>query len=47
MSSPSDHIPNQLRANEADSYLDHMSALDIDSKPPSIRLSGIICTIGL
>ena len=47
MNSPSEHIPYQMMANEADSYLDHLSALDIDSKPQSIRLTGIICTIGL
>ncbi|CAG2107330.1 unnamed protein product [Medioppia subpectinata] len=46
MNSPSEHIPYQSKANEADSMLDHLSALDIDSKPQSIRLSGIICTIG-
>ncbi|CAG2181416.1 unnamed protein product, partial [Oppiella nova] len=45
-SSPSEHIPYQLKASEADSLIDHLSALDIDSKPQSIRLSGIICTIG-
>ena len=38
--------PLQLRAAEADSQLDHLSALDIDSEPPKVRLSGIICTLG-
>lgn len=38
--------PLQQKALEADSRLDHLSALDIDSKPPNIRLTGIICTIG-
>ncbi|XP_054161947.1 pyruvate kinase PKM-like [Oppia nitens] len=46
MSSPTEHIPFQMKANEADSMLDHMSALDIDSKPQVVRLTGIICTIG-
>lgn len=38
--------PLQLKAAEADSRLDHLSALDIDSQPPVIRLTGIICTLG-
>lgn len=38
--------PLQLKAAEADTRLDHLSALDIDSQPPPIRLTGIICTIG-
>ncbi|ODN04873.1 Pyruvate kinase [Orchesella cincta] len=37
---------NQLRAASALNHLDHMCALDIDSKAPRHRLSGIICTIG-
>jgi len=42
-----DSVPvEQLRAAEALCHLDHMCALDIDSKAPKIRLSGIICTIG-
>lgn len=46
MTSGHDLAPFQLRAADADSRLDHLSMLDIDSKPPLIRLSGIICTIG-
>ena len=42
-----DNVPQQqLQAAEAVTHLDHMCALDIDSKAPRIRLSGIICTIG-
>jgi pyruvate kinase len=36
----------QMRAGKALCYLDHMCDLDIDSKAPRNRLSGIICTIG-
>ena len=36
----------QMNAGNAMNYLDHMCALDIDSKAPRNRLSGIICTIG-
>ncbi|KAI2809271.1 hypothetical protein RDWZM_003401 [Blomia tropicalis] len=36
----------QARANNADSRLDSLTALDIDSKPPFHRQTGIICTIG-
>merc|ERR1712179_470978 len=38
--------PMQLNAAYANSRLEHMSLLDIDSQPFSKRLSGIICTIG-
>lgn len=37
---------SQKVAADAISYLDHICALDIDSKTSYIRLSGIICTIG-
>jgi len=36
----------QSRAAAAATQLDHMCALDIDSKASYVRLSGIICTIG-
>lgn len=43
----SSNVPaNQLRAASTVTFLDHMCALDIDSKAPRHRLSGIICTIG-
>ncbi|XP_063216799.1 pyruvate kinase-like isoform X2 [Bacillus rossius redtenbacheri] len=38
--------PLQLKAAQASTQLDHMCALDIDSKASYVRLSGIICTIG-
>ncbi|XP_066960087.1 pyruvate kinase-like isoform X4 [Macrobrachium rosenbergii] len=38
--------PMQLGAANAFTQVDHMAALDIDSKPFTKRLSGIICTIG-
>lgn len=36
----------QAKANDAESRLDSLSALDIDSKPPFHRQTGIVCTIG-
>ena len=36
----------QARAHDADSRLDFLSALDIDSKPQCYRQTGIVCTIG-
>ncbi|KAK8379816.1 hypothetical protein O3P69_019659 [Scylla paramamosain] len=38
--------PMQLEAANAYTQVDHMCALDIDSRPFSQRLSSIICTIG-
>ncbi|KAG8319809.1 hypothetical protein J6590_083492, partial [Homalodisca vitripennis] len=38
---------SQSKAANAASQLDHMCALDIGSRASFIRLSGIICTIGL
>ncbi|XP_042229419.1 pyruvate kinase-like isoform X3 [Homarus americanus] len=38
--------PMQLDAANANTQVDHMCALDIDSRPFSQRLSSIICTIG-
>ncbi|XP_013385657.1 pyruvate kinase PKM isoform X6 [Lingula anatina] len=36
----------QVEANKAFTHLQHMCALDVDSEPHSVRMTGIICTIG-
>lgn len=40
---PANTTPNA----EAASHLEHISNLDIDTQSKHIRLSGIICTIGI
>ncbi|KAJ8949946.1 hypothetical protein NQ314_008085 [Rhamnusium bicolor] len=39
-------LPYQLQAADAATQLDHICALDIQSRASYVRLSGIICTIG-
>ncbi|CAG9836450.1 unnamed protein product [Diabrotica balteata] len=39
-------LPFQLQALDKKNHLDHLCALDINSRASFIRLSGIICTIG-
>ncbi|KAG5877127.1 hypothetical protein JTB14_031280 [Gonioctena quinquepunctata] len=39
-------LPFQLQAADASTHLDHICALEINSRASYIRLSGIICTIG-
>lgn len=43
---PEGTVPFQGKANDADSRLDSLGALDIDSRPLANRQSGIVCTIG-
>ncbi|CAH0559515.1 unnamed protein product [Brassicogethes aeneus] len=39
-------LPGQLQAADAKTQLDHICALNINSRASYVRLSGIICTIG-
>ena len=45
---PSSNVPsNQQQANKASTTVDYLSNLDILSRADHIRLSGIVCTIGM
>ena len=39
-------MSGQSKAQDADNRMDHLSALDIDSPPAAVRLTGVVCTIG-
>ncbi len=41
------HIAHQRAAAYASTRLESICSLDIDSRPRTIRVSGIICTIGM
>lgn len=43
-----DSVPKmQMKVADAASHLEHMCALNINCKANFVRLSGIICTIGM
>ena len=40
------HIKQLVPTKMANSYMDHLCDLDIDTQPASVRATSIICTIG-